>query len=492
MATGCVCLPRDWSEGDSPGRKRRVERFRSHRRNSRCCSKGSTGDDLGRIASANCGSPWSQTFSYDVFGNLSKSGTQSFQPTYSYLTNQMTQIGSSTPTYDANGNVTNDFLHTYAWDAAGRPVTIDGVGVTYDALGRMAEQDNSGTYSQLVYAPSGAKLAIMSGQTLQKAFVPLTGGSLAVYNSSGLAFYRHSDWIGSSRFASTPSRGLYYDGAYGPFGEPYAQSGTTDVSFTGMDQDTVSNLYDFPAREYGIQGRWPSPDPAGISSVRMNDPQTWNRYSYVRNNPLKLTDPTGMIDCDMWTGCVNGTGGGWGGGSGGFSVTTSDGSSGGANPSGVCVYLNNAGTGVDQQYGNGIDMNSNSGECAMNGGYFFPGYANPATIDIDSDGGLDPMTESAVTVNGVWNGSLYNLTMFAPGALGTFGPTPSQLFTQDQCNQMNQGLNRLNLLGGFGIAVTSMPFVGGWNGVLLGGAVSLSTTVTGSYVNQMLCGGPSF
>jgi len=120
-------------------------------------------DDLTRIASANCGSEWSQTFSYDAFGNLSKSGSMSFQPTYSTSTNRMTQIGGSTPTYDANGNVTNDFLHTYAWDAVGRPVTIDGVVVTYDALGRMVEQNKSGRISQIVYAPSGFKLAIMNG-----------------------------------------------------------------------------------------------------------------------------------------------------------------------------------------------------------------------------------------------------------------------------------------------------------------------------------------
>ncbi|MGA7090359.1 MAG: RHS repeat-associated core domain-containing protein, partial [Candidatus Acidiferrales bacterium] len=115
-----------------------------------------------------------------------------------------------------------------------------------------------------------------------------------------LAYYRHSDWLGSSRFASTPSRTLYYDGAYGPFGELYAQTGTTDVSFTGMNQDRVANLYDFPAREYGTQGRWPSPDPSGLSSVHLRDPQTLNRYAYVRNNPLRLTDPTGLdlIDDD--------------------------------------------------------------------------------------------------------------------------------------------------------------------------------------------------
>lgn len=269
-----------------------------------------THDDMSRIASANCGSPWNQTFSYDAFGNLSKSGTVSFQPTYSYLTNRMTQIGSSTPTYDANGNVLTDTAHTYTWDVNGRPLSIDGVGLTYDALGRMVEQNRSSVYSQIVYAPSGGKLAIMNGTTLTKAFVPLSGGSFAVYNSSGLEYYRHSDWLGSSRFASTSTRALYFDGAYAPFGENYAQTGTTDLSFTGMNQDTVSNLFDFPAREYnGIHGRWPSPDPAGLSSIHPGDPQTLNRYAYARNSPLHVVDPTGMecaVDeggADTGTGC---------------------------------------------------------------------------------------------------------------------------------------------------------------------------------------------
>jgi RHS repeat-associated protein len=255
-------------------------------------------DDETRIASVNCGSTWSQTFSYDAFGNINKSGTVSFGATYSTSTNRMTLIGSSTPTYDSNGNVTNDFLNTYSWDANGRPVTADTIGLTYDALGRMVEQNRSSVYTEIVYTPSGAKLALMSGSTLQKGFVPLTGGSMAVYNSSGLAYYRHSDWIGSSRFASTTSRTMYSDGAYGPFGEPYAQTGTADESFTGMNQDTAANIYDFPAREYGTQGRWPSPDPAGISSVHIKNPQTWNRYAYVANNPLVATDPTGMAMSD--------------------------------------------------------------------------------------------------------------------------------------------------------------------------------------------------
>jgi len=148
-------------------------------------------DDLSRVATANCGTIWGQSFTYDAFGNITKtvlcgSNGIAFQPLYSYATNHMTQVGGSTPTYDANGNATNDTAHTYAWDAAGRPVNADGVTLTYDALGRMVEQNKSGTHYQIVYAPTGGKFAIMNGSTLQMAFVPLTGGLKAVYNATSL------------------------------------------------------------------------------------------------------------------------------------------------------------------------------------------------------------------------------------------------------------------------------------------------------------------
>ena len=171
------------------------------------------------------------------------------------------------------------------------------VSLAYDASGNMIEQTNGSATTQIVYAPDGTKLALMNGtSTLVKAFVPLTGGATAVYGSSGLAYYRHSDWLGSSRLASTPSQTVYSDTAYAPFGQTYASTPSNpDTSFTGMNQDTVPTVDDFPAREYGaLTGRWPSPDPLGIGAVDPTDPQSWNRYAYVRNSPLSLTDPNGM------------------------------------------------------------------------------------------------------------------------------------------------------------------------------------------------------
>jgi RHS repeat-associated protein len=59
--------------------------------------------------------------------------------------------------------------------------------------------------------------------------------------------------------------------------------------------DTAPGLYDFLYREYNpIQGRWASPDPAGVTAVNLMNPQTWNRYAYVANAPLNNVDPLGL------------------------------------------------------------------------------------------------------------------------------------------------------------------------------------------------------
>jgi RHS repeat-associated protein len=267
----------------------------------------------GAVFSASA-SLWNQMFSYDPFGNITKTATAgiSFQPLYSTATNQFTSLPGVTPTYDATGNLTYDGVHHYGWDGFGKMATIDSASVTYDAFGRMVENNASGTYTQIVYSPLGNKLAVMSGQTLQKAFVPLPGGATAVYKATGLAYYRHADHLGSSRLATTPGRTVYSSTAFAAFGEPYKQTGTTDLSFTGQDQDTVSGMHDFLARRYNpTSGRWLSPDPAGLGAVDPSNPQTWNRYAYVMNNPLSLIDPFGE-DCYSWENDCGASGGGGG------------------------------------------------------------------------------------------------------------------------------------------------------------------------------------
>jgi len=201
-------------------------------------------------------------------------------------------------------------------NAENRLIKVDGgstASYDYDALGRMVEQNRSGAYTQLLYSPTG--MVVETGLTpngqYQQLRVPLPGGAMAIWSGPGgsIFFYRHADWLGSSRLGSTPSRTTYFDVAYAPFGETYASSGSADPAFTSQRQDTVSGLYDFPAREYSIQGRWPSPDPAGLAAVDPMNPQSWNRYAYALNDPTDLVDPSGLGSCGDFISCVIDSGG---------------------------------------------------------------------------------------------------------------------------------------------------------------------------------------
>jgi RHS repeat-associated protein len=260
-----------------------------------------THDDLSRIHGAHCGTVWSQDFTYDAFGNISKSGSSSYLPTYRTANNQIQSVGGVNVSYDANGNILRDGFHTYTWDAEGKMLSIDSTTLTYDALKRMTEQNQAGTYFQVVYSPMGEKLAMMKAQVIQQAFVPLPGSATAEYLSWGLSHYRHPDWLGSSRLESSTTHTILQDTAYAPFGEPYSElsGGNGEISFTGQNKDTAWLNYDFLYREQDPRaGRWISPDPAGLSAADPTNPQTWNRYAYVLNNPLRYIDPLGL-KCDF-------------------------------------------------------------------------------------------------------------------------------------------------------------------------------------------------
>jgi RHS Repeat len=128
---------------------------------------------------------------------------------YNAASNHLTMVGTAVPTYDANGNLTNDTGHTYTWDADGNLLSADGTAVTltYDALDRMVEQARGTVFTEIVYSPNGVKLGLMNGQTMTKAYVPLVAGAEAVYVNGALNHYRHPDWLGSGRAGTGTGRG---------------------------------------------------------------------------------------------------------------------------------------------------------------------------------------------------------------------------------------------------------------------------------------------
>ncbi|MGH9525803.1 MAG: RHS repeat-associated core domain-containing protein [Terriglobales bacterium] len=135
----------------------------------------------------------------------------------------------------------------------------------------------------------------MHGQAQYNSYFPLPGGAKA-YELSGAWLEVHGDWLASARLTTNPGS-LYRALSYAPYGEMYADSapGAASQWFTGVDSDVRTDLSDFPFREYSsIQGRWLSPDPAGLAAVNPANPQTWNAYAYVANQPLEYTDPLGL------------------------------------------------------------------------------------------------------------------------------------------------------------------------------------------------------
>ncbi len=81
-------------------------------------------------------------------------------------------------------------------------------------------------------------------------------------------------------------------------GQGYTDNDGLRQKFTEKERDLETGLDFFGARYYANkQGRFSSPDP-WLGSAESYSPQTWNRYTYVLNNPLGLIDPSGLDDQD--------------------------------------------------------------------------------------------------------------------------------------------------------------------------------------------------
>ena len=95
-----------------------------------------------------------------------------------------------------------------------------------------------------------------------------------------------------------------YDADFYPFGgeRAYVNTCPQNYKFTGYERDPESNL-DYASARYNSStiGRFMSPDPVGNFVANPANPQTWNMYSYVTNNPLSMIDPTGMDECFNYT-----------------------------------------------------------------------------------------------------------------------------------------------------------------------------------------------
>ena len=127
-------------------------------------------------------------------------------------------------------------------------------------------------------------------------------------------YYVLKDHLDSANVVTDSSGTIVGEDRFYPFGETRFTTGTmfTDKLFTGQRSYTSDfGLYYYGSRWYDpALGRFIQPD-----SIVPNpaNPQDLNRFSYVRNNPLRYIDPTGHRACDDFDaagGCYTAPGGG--------------------------------------------------------------------------------------------------------------------------------------------------------------------------------------
>ena len=242
------------------------------------------------------------TFSYTQDGSSGNYGnvtcvlngsTNGLCPQYTFnaATNQISNSGF---TYDQAGDLTSDGTHSYTWDGEGRLLTMDGgttANITYNALGQMVHNLTVDTY----YSPAGQRIYGGSYN-----IVPWGDVALVKYGTATL--FVHGNVLQSSTDVTDQTGAEKQDQIFYPWGQSWILHQLPDdgtyatmlplSSTTGEETGYTLN------RDYSKSyGRWLSPDPGGLKVVHLDDPQTWNMYAYVGNNPTTLTDSTGL-QCD--------------------------------------------------------------------------------------------------------------------------------------------------------------------------------------------------
>jgi len=126
--------------------------------------------------------------------------------------------------------------------------------------------------------------------------------AVAQAQTQDTVIYYHTDAIGSVRMITDANGQVIARYDYLPFGESWAPLSNRDVrQFAGKERDAETGLDYFGARYYssGI-GRFTTAD-SSIASLdaAIMEPQLWNRYVYVSNNPLRKVDPDGRWERDV-------------------------------------------------------------------------------------------------------------------------------------------------------------------------------------------------
>jgi RHS repeat-associated protein len=193
--------------------------------------------------------------------------------------------------------VTSDGAHSYSYDAENRLVSVDGGApqYAYDHRNRRVKKIAGGATTHYIWE-GGQVLAEHNGSGGNLVDYVYAGGKMIAKVASGSTQYFVSDRL-SVRMTVDSSGNVIGSQAHLPYGEDFAESGAQEKHhFTSYERDGETGLDYAINRGYspGV-GRFLSADSYRASGYLV-DPQSWNRYSYVRNNPVSRVDRLGLDD----------------------------------------------------------------------------------------------------------------------------------------------------------------------------------------------------
>lgn len=277
------------------------------------------------------------TWAYNDIGNIvsrsdvgnysySPSGPNSVRPhAVSAVTGTVNGIGNPSYFYDASGDLTSGGGRTATFDnVEDQPMPtgltrgsatlnfwyapnkrrVKETATSAGALQRSTDYVHPDGYAGLLYEED----ALAGGAVRQRNYLNVEGQTIGTVLSDGtnrsVQFWL-KDHLGSVDVLADMNGNLIERLDYEPFGKRRFADGTTDVGgtlasansnrgFTGHEELDEVGLVHMNGRVYDPSiGRFVSADPYIPSP---NNPQSYNRYAYVNNNPLSLTDPTGYAE----------------------------------------------------------------------------------------------------------------------------------------------------------------------------------------------------
>lgn len=231
--------------------------------------------------------------------------------------------------YDANGNATKSGNRSIVWTAFDKPQRMsaalgsDGTSkvsvyqygpeqqriikkeMTLDALYSPIDFQNTTVYIGKHYERITKSDSAGTDKVTHRYMIQPGGATIQIERDEGSSFdqpkYLLADNLGSTHVILNGLAEVEQTLAFDPWGmrmnvgDSSAVNSVTNRGYTGHEMDDEVGLINMNARVYDpYLGRFLSADPVLPDA---SDMQQFNRYSYVINNPLKYTDPTGNSFC---------------------------------------------------------------------------------------------------------------------------------------------------------------------------------------------------